>query len=990
MKKQNTGKVIAVILAAIIVLSVFPITAFAASYTVYRENIVSGIIEVNNGSWKPMEVREYRTDDGNVAYCIQHNRSGPGTGGSGYDEMNPFDQLSEYQRNGLFAILLHGYPWSNGGIGDEAGRYVTGLAVRCWLTETGDPQHTYYSYLDRVNYPEKMRDGSVGGAVDFLDSLLDYARDQDIMSSSISASTLSFARSTSEPQYYVGSMTITGENVTSWSGIFNGLPVGAVVEGNDGVIGGTVTIKIPVSAGNASISIDLTGYSNKTAGHIFFLSPSGGGLQNIITPDPNYSAAATSTSAGAKMPVGNLTINKKDADTGAGVANAVFNVSFAGALQTFTDNGGGVYTFNGSGGTTEIKTPASGTISILNLPAGNYQTTEKTPPSGYVGAAAQNATVTDGGTASQTFTNTPTKVVLTKKDKSNGAMVPGAKIRLFKADGTTKIGDYVTDVNGAITVKYLPAGATYKWQEIEVPPGYTLDPTVYSFTIAANGAVTGSTAFQNDITQIVFTKKDAKTGEGLDGLEFKIMRIAETEPTATPEPSPSASGTPDQEVKGEYIKFTYDDGRHAYGPDPNGSETFTTDESMAVIERLPKGNYRLEEVQPYDNYVQHDPIDFTVDDSTTATDPLLLEMENESTRVIMEKVDGLTKEMLDGCVFQIIYDEPIEQSPEPTTTAEPLPSISPEPTAPATTEPTVSAEPSPSASETDAADEPVEQGAVMPLTWDEDSGTYEYDPENGEADFSTHEGTATIDYLPKGKYKIVEVEYDTDKYLPPAELPFELDESTAFLTPLELTFENWTDYSTIRVIHRRWITKEQLADPYMMTCPLGDEYSINPDNTVLKNLPLRMVEVYKTDRHLDVNRFPDEGIGKENTINESLPTPDLNYTDPTDKEFTERIEADAERRDERAAWFSTQDFNVKGTYDNEITTIIYWYEDKDVPLVVNDKPVLDNTIISDGGEPATPPKTGDSRSLTPFIIIGAAAGCTIAIVIYLRKRKKRK
>ena len=54
----------------------------------------------------------------------------------------------------------------------------------------------------------------------------------------------------------------------------------------------------------------------------------------------------------------------------------MFNVSFAGQLQRFTDNGNGTYTFAASGGTTELKSPASGKITIRNLPGGSYTVSE--------------------------------------------------------------------------------------------------------------------------------------------------------------------------------------------------------------------------------------------------------------------------------------------------------------------------------------------------------------------------------------------------------------------------------------------------------------------------------------------------------------------------------------------------------------------------------------------------------------------------------------
>ena len=63
-------------------IAVSPVISLAASFTIYRENIVNAYIQGDRGggNWSNIEVREYRTAEGNPAYCIQHNITGPGTG----------------------------------------------------------------------------------------------------------------------------------------------------------------------------------------------------------------------------------------------------------------------------------------------------------------------------------------------------------------------------------------------------------------------------------------------------------------------------------------------------------------------------------------------------------------------------------------------------------------------------------------------------------------------------------------------------------------------------------------------------------------------------------------------------------------------------------------------------------------------------------------------------------------------------------------------
>lgn len=1205
--KNKINRVIAFCIAFTIILSVFPVVAFAASFTIRRENIVDAYIQVDRGGgdWRNIEVREYRTDSGNPAYCIQHDVTGPGTGGNGYNEMNPYSQLNEYQQKGLTAILLHGYPYSNGGMSEEAARYVTGLAIRCWLTETGDPHHTYYKYLDRINYPERMR--STGGdTVGFLDQLLSYARNQDIIPPSITASGMNFVRSTAEPQYYVAQTTISGNNINSWSADFNNIPAGTVIEGNDGVVGRTLTLKVPISAANQTVSFDVAGYSNRSRSNIFFLS--GGGIQNIVTPDPTTNQIVANTSASAAMPVGNLVIKKTNSETGAGLAGAVFNVTFAGQPQQFVDNGNGVYTFTVSGGTTDLKSPASGVITLQGIPGGGYSVIEKTAPSGYIGAGSQNVNVPNGGTGNATFKNTPTKVIISKTDKASGKPVAGVTLRLFKADGTTKIGDYTTDSKGKIEIKNLPAPATYKYKEIaapegywfdknkvytfsidangkvtgeinidnvftevtitktdrnsgnpvegvtiqlynpngaeqgkhttnadgqfsirglapgrytykelsapegywfdpekiytfeidangkvtgetaidnvytevtiikverytaapiggvevrlfnpdgtehglyttdengaitikgsapghytykevSAPPQYTFDPEKeYSFEIDENGQVTGTTEFDNDITQIVFEKSDAKTGAALDGIKFRI-RLDVPEPEAPPtepddaesvEPeAPSTDGISDilssdllthsaaplpellstdlagtlstdqtedepdeapapapEAPKKEYLKFSYDEGRHAYVFDAeNGTEEFTTQEGKAILERIPKDKYVLEEVQELEGFTYTDPIYFTLDDTTNTETPLQLEMINAPTRIEFTKTVGSTDETIDGFSFKVTFLGSDYTNPEGVLSAsgerEKITLI---------------------------------DGSV-PITWNEDSETWEYDPASENVVFGTKDGKAIIDYLPKGQYKIVEMPHENADFLESKNLPFELNDTVNFFTPLGLDFENWKSYGTLRVYHRRVYTKEFLADPYYMTRPIDEDFGIDPDAEELKGLPIKMVEVYRTPRNMDMDKFPDLAAAQKGDVQLIE-----DYHLMTADELAEWTIANAKVTDEKKASFAgagdqqeiqtgqtmkVDDFEVSGTYDDRITTIVYWYEKEDIPLTINNRPDMDMTTytVNKDDVKVAQPKTGDTTNIIIWVCIAAACAAAIATVIIIQKRKTRK
>ena len=164
--------------------------------------------------------------------------------------------------------------------------------------------------------------------------------------------------------------------------------------------------------------------------------------------------------------------------------------------------------------------------------------------------------------------------------------------------------------------------------------------------------MTGTTAIDNDVTQVQFSKEDAKSGERLDGSQFRIRKATEadkSEPEPTPMHNANSSATttafegtaatawssatsiatsstkpsPSQEPP-KYLSFMWDESRAAYVCDESGEREIMTMDGTAAIERLPKGNYVLEEVKPFDSYVQMEPVKYTVDDKTTTDAPLML------------------------------------------------------------------------------------------------------------------------------------------------------------------------------------------------------------------------------------------------------------------------------------------------------------------------------------------------------------------------------
>lgn len=82
----------------------------------------------------------------------------------------------------------------------------------------------------------------------------------------------------------------------------------------------------------------------------------------------------------------------------------------------------------------------------------------------------------------------PGTAILTVTDAETGLPVPGARYDLFRASlygGTdTKIGSYVTDEDGCVTVGHVTTGTLY-WAAASAVEGYAADTEKHAFTIRA-------------------------------------------------------------------------------------------------------------------------------------------------------------------------------------------------------------------------------------------------------------------------------------------------------------------------------------------------------------------------------------------------------------------------------------------------------------------------------------------------------------------------
>ena len=254
----------------------------------------------------------------------------------------------------------------------------------------------------------------------------------------------------------------------------------------------------------------------------------------------------------------NLTVVKRDADTGEPVPDTVFLVEAADGHSV-----------------DEIKTGADGTASLENLLPGVYQISEKSVPSPYLmDAEPQLVTLYPNRNHTVYFENhkKPT-LTIQKVDSITGSPIQGAKFQVWYGSNDTDTGElndlgtYFTDASGQIVLEDLRDG-WYRVTELEPAPGFTIkEPTTQEFYITSGRDRT--VTFQNvPLNAIVVEKYDSVTGEALGGATFQLRYLG------------GASGT----------------GGTVIGQKVTGSN------GMAIWTGLKPGSYIVEEVDPADGY----------------------------------------------------------------------------------------------------------------------------------------------------------------------------------------------------------------------------------------------------------------------------------------------------------------------------------------------------------------------------------------------------
>lgn len=215
----------------------------------------------------------------------------------------------------------------------------------------------------------------------------------------------------------------------------------------------------------------------------------------------------------------NLTIVKRDADTGAPIPDTVFLVEAADGHSV-----------------DEIKTGPDGTATLENLLPGVYQISEKSVPSPYLlDAEPQLVTLYPNRDRTAYFENhkAPT-IEIIKENSITHERLSNVRFQVWYASNDTETGEYndlgvfTTDENGRIELTGPDNGLRDGWfrvKELEPPTGFSIknSDTQEAFVQAGKGH---TFLFENTpLSALVVYKRDSVTGAGLSDCLFQLSYL---------------------------------------------------------------------------------------------------------------------------------------------------------------------------------------------------------------------------------------------------------------------------------------------------------------------------------------------------------------------------------------------------------------------------------------------------------------------------------
>ena len=318
------------------------------------------------------------------------------------------------------------------------------------------------------------------------------------------------------------------------------------------------------------------------------------------------------TAVNHKLP--NLTILKRDGQTGEVVPGAVFEIR-------------GIH----HGYHTDITTGPDGTATLTGLPVDSYEVTEISVPDPWVVAAEPSQTIWLGPGDDQQliFDNLKQpQLTIVKVDAADSTTpIPGTVFRIEGVDSDYR-NTVTTGRDGTVTLRVDPG--TFRITELSVPAPYYLPDkdADREQTISLNAGDVQKLVFENHkAPELTIYKVDSVAGAPVEGARFHVTY------TSTGE----AADAPDSYDFGEIVT------------DANGEIRL-----HEQGQRIYPGEFTITEVEPAPGFQLKEPTRQTV--ILHGGESKMVRFENTPLNaIIVEKYDSVTGEALAGATFQLRF-----------------------------------------------------------------------------------------------------------------------------------------------------------------------------------------------------------------------------------------------------------------------------------------------------------------------------------------------
>ena len=275
-------------------------------------------------------------------------------------------------------------------------------------------------------------------------------------------------------------------------------------------------------------------------------------------------------------------------------------------------------------------------------PGAAYRLKEAAPPDGYGYALDMIFTVhEDGAVGEIRMEDRPTRLIVSKKDITNGEELPGAHLQILDQKGTV-VEEWISgDTPHEITGK-LQADQTYTLRETIPADGFVIAHEI-TFTISHDGSV-DYVEMEDDTTKVrIYKNRYVEEATPSDALPATPSDAEDEEPQVIP-------------VAGAVLQILNEDRTPALY---QGKEMiFTTGETFTLFEKqLIAGNtYWLHEIEPASGYGFSEDVKFTVSGDGRID---VVVMEDRQTKAVLSKKAITGEEELPGCKMQLVDEKGI-------------------------------------------------------------------------------------------------------------------------------------------------------------------------------------------------------------------------------------------------------------------------------------------------------------------------------------------